>query len=164
MTTVFRTKDPMERALDTVLTHEIRKLNTHLPKHRRTMTDLLKSTDPTMEAVDGTSILLRTVEMEELSRIVPREYQDRLKLPMVILRRMEFGKSTYTVSGEPIEEFTVKKILGATNADFHQMYMDRESFFLYRPQVVELLRKYHSLFVIGFGLPRELSDYAPSRD
>ncbi len=164
MTTVFRTKDPMERALDTVLTHEIRKLNTHLPKHRRTMTDLLKSTDPTMEAVDGTSILLRTVEMEELSRIVPREYQDRLKLPMVILRRMEFGKSIYTVSGEPIEEFTVKKILGATSADFHQMYMDRESFFLYRPQVVELLRKYHSLFVIGFGLPRELSDYAPSRD
>ncbi len=163
MTNVFKTKDPMERALDAVLTHEIRKLNTHLPKHRRTMSDLMKSTDPTIEAVDGTSILLRTVEMEELSRIVPMEYQDRLKLPIVILRRMEFGKSTYTVSGEPIEEFTVKKILGETNADFHQMYLDRESFFLYRPQVVELLRKYHSLFVIGFGLPRELSDYAPSR-
>ena len=164
MTTVFRTKDPMERALDAVLTHEIRKLNTHLPKHRRPMSDLMKSTDPTIEAVDGTSILLRTAEMEELSRIIPMEYQDRLKLPIVILRRMELGKSTYTISGEPIEEFTVKKILGATNADFHQMYMDRESFFLYRPQVVELLRKYHSLFVIGFGLPRELSDYAPSRD
>ena len=164
MTNVFKTKDPMECALDAVLTHEIRKLNTHLPKHRRTMSELMKSTDPTIEAVDGTSILLRTVEMEELSRIVPMEYQDRLKLPIVILRRMEFGKSTYTVSGEPIEEFTVKKILGETTADFHQMYLDWESFFLYRPQVVELLRKYHSLFVIGFGLPRELSDYAPSRD
>jgi uncharacterized protein (UPF0216 family) len=163
MTNVFKTKDPMERALDAVLTHEIRKLNTHLPKHRRKMSDLMKSTDPTIEAVDGTSILLRTVEMEELSRIVPMEYQDRLKLSIVILRRMEFGKSTYTVSGEPIEEFTVKKILGETTVDFHQMYLDRESFFLYRPQVVELLRKYHSLFVIGFGLPRELSDYAPSR-
>ena len=163
MTNVFKTKDPMDLRLDAVLTHEIRKLNTHLPKHRRTMSDLMKSTDPTIEAVDGTSILLRTVEMEELSRIVPMEYQDRLKLPIVILRRMEFGKSTYTVSGEPIEEFTVKKILGETTADFHQMYLDRESFFLYRPQVVELLRKYHSLFVIGFGLPRELSDYAPSR-
>jgi uncharacterized protein (UPF0216 family) len=164
MISVFRAKDPMERALDAVLTYEIRKLNTHLPRHRQTMSDLMKSSDPTIEAVDGTSILLRTDELEELSRIVPREYQDRLKLPIVILRRMEFGKSTYTVSGEPIEEFTVKKILGETNADFHQMYMDRESFFLYRPQVVELLRKYHSLFVIGFGLPRELFDYVPSRD
>jgi uncharacterized protein len=164
MTNVFRAKDPMERALDTILTHEIRKLNTHLPKHRRTISDLLKSTDPAVEAVDGTSILLRRVELEELSKIVPREYHDRLRLPIVILRRMDLGKSTYTVSSEPIEEFAVKKILGATDVDFHQMYMDRESFFLYRPQVVELLRRYHSLFVIGFGLPRELSDYAPSRD
>ena len=164
MTNVFKTKDPMDRALDAVLTREIRKLNNHLPKHRRTMSELTKSTDPTVEAVDGTSILLRAVEMEELARIVPREYQDRLKLPIVILRRTELGKSTYTVSGEPIEQFTVKRILGATDADFHQMYKDREPFFLYRPQVVELLRKYHSLFVIGFGLPRELSDYAPSRD
>ena len=161
---MFRTKDPMERAFDAVLTHEIRKLNTHLPKNRRTMRDLMKGTDPTIEAVDGTLILLRTVEIEELSRIVPREYQDRLKLPIVILRRIELGKSTYTVGGETIEEFTVKKILGETDADFHQMYMDRELFFLYRPQIVELLRRYHSLFVIGFGLPRELSDYAPSRD
>jgi uncharacterized protein (UPF0216 family) len=164
MTPVFGPKDPMERTLDTILTHEIRKLNTHLPKHRRTMSDLMKSTDPAIEAVDGTSILLRTVELEELARIVPREYHDRLRVPIVILRRTDLGKSTYTVSSEPIEEFVVKKILGATNVDFHQMYMDRESFFLYRPQVVELLRKYHSLFAIGFGLPGELSDYAPSRD
>jgi len=164
MTNVFKSNDPMERALDAVLTHEIRKLNTHLPKHRRTVSDLMKNTDPTIEAVDGTSILLRTVEIEELSKIVPKEYHDRLKLPIVILRRMELGKSTYTVSGEPIEEFTVRKILGETNADFHQRYMDRETFFLYRPQVVELLRKYHSLFVMGFGLPRELSGYAPNRD
>jgi uncharacterized protein (UPF0216 family) len=164
MTNVFRAKDPMERALDTILTHEIRKLNTPLPKHRRTLGELLKSTDPAVEAVDGTSLLLRTVELEELSKIVPREYHDRLRLPIIILRRMDLGKSTYTVSSEPIEEFAVKKILGATDVDFHQMYIDRESFFLYRPQVVELLRRYHSLFVIGFGLPRELSDYAPSRD
>ncbi len=71
MTTLFKTKDPTERTLDAILSHEIRKLNTHLPKQRRTMSDLMKSTDPTIEAVDGTSILLRTVEMEELSRIVP---------------------------------------------------------------------------------------------
>ena len=164
MTNVFRTRDPLDRALDAVLTHEIRRLNSHLPKRRRTMSDLMKSTDPTIEAVDGTSILLRTIEIKELSTIVPAEYQDRLKLPMIILRRMDLGKSTYTVSGELLEEFTVKKILGATDADFHQMYTGQEPFFLYRPQVVELLRRYHSLFVIGFGLPRELSDYAPRRD
>jgi len=77
---------------------------------------------------------------------------------------MELGKSVYTVAGDPIEEFTVKKILGETEADYSTMYADRKSSYLYRPQIVELLRKYHSLFVIGFGVPKELSDYGRSRD
>lgn len=161
---MFKSKGTLDRAFDAVLSHEIQKLNTHLPKQRQTMSELLRRTDPTVEAVDGSSILLRTAELEELSMIVPKEYQDRLRLPILVLRRTELGKSTYTVAGEPIEEFTVKKILGATETDYREMYTDRAPFFLYRPQVVELLRKYHSLFVIGFGVPRELWDYARSRD
>lgn len=161
---MFKSKGPLDQAFDAVISHEIRKLNTHLLKQRQTMSELLKSTDPTVEAVDGSSILLKTAELKELARIVPKQYQDRLKLPIVVLRGMELGKSTYTVVGEPIEEFTVKKILGTTDADYREMYKDRTPFFLYRPQVIELLRKYHSLFVIGFGLPRELSDYVRNRD
>lgn len=161
---MFKSKGPQERAFDALLSYEIRKLNTHLPKQRRTINQLLKSSDLTVDAVDGSSILLKTAELEELSRIIPKEYQDRLKLPIVILRRMELGKSIYTVAGEPIKEFTVKKILGTTDADYRQMYRDRASSVLYGPQVVELLQKYHSLFAIRFGVPRELSDYARSRD
>jgi uncharacterized protein (UPF0216 family) len=161
---LFTSKGPLERAIDAVLTHEIRKLNSHLPKQRRAMSELLKLVDPTVDAVDGSSIVLRTDELQELARIVPNQYQDRLRLPIVILRRMDLGKSTYTVAGEPIEEFTVKKILSITEASYQEMYKDRRLLFLYRPQVVELLQKYHSLFVIAFGVPRELSDYAPSRD
>ena len=80
------------------------------------------------------------------------------------MRRMELGRSVYTVSGERIEEFTVRKILGLTNQKFHQMCRDQEPASLYRPQVSELLWRFHSLFVIGFGIPKELSDYAPSSD
>jgi uncharacterized protein (UPF0216 family) len=128
------------------------------------MSELLKRTDPPVDAADGSSILLRTAELQELARIVPLEYQDRLRLPIIVRRRTDLGKSTYTVTGEPIEEFTVKKILGLTEASYREMCKDRTSLFLYRPQVVELLQKYHSLFVIGFGVPRGLSDYALSRD
>jgi uncharacterized protein (UPF0216 family) len=161
---LFTSKDPLERAIGAVLTHEIRKLNTHLPKRRQQLRELLKHTDPTVEPVDGSSILLRTVELQERARIVPLEYHDRVRLPIIVLRRMDLGKSTYTVAGEPIEEFTVKKILSITNVSYREMYKDQTSLFLYRPQVIELLQKYHSLFVIGFGVPRELSDYALSRD
>lgn len=161
---MFNSKGPLDRAFDAVLGHEIRKLNAHLPKQRQTIAHLLNTTDPTVETLDGTSILLKTEELEKLAAIVPKRYHDQIRLPMIILRRMELGKSTYTVGGELIDEFAVKKILGLTEADFPDMRRDRSPFFLYRPQVVELLRKYHTLFVIGFGVPRELGDYARSRD
>jgi uncharacterized protein (UPF0216 family) len=152
----------LDRALDAVLGHELRKLNTHLPKQRRSLTELLKLKDPTVEATDGSAIVLKRSELEELARIVPAEYQDRLKLPIIIMRRMDLGRSIYTVSGERVEEFTVKKILGLTNDEYYQMYRDEEQAYLYRPQVTELLRKFHTIFVIAFGIPKELADYGPS--
>lgn len=135
-----------------------------MPKQRLSLSELLKKADPAIETVDGSQIVLKTDELEALAKIIPKEYQDRLKLPIIILRRIELGKSIYTVAGERTEEFTVKRILGMTDLDFHQMHTDREPAFLYRPQVAELLRLFHSLVVIGFGIPRELTDYAPSRD
>jgi uncharacterized protein (UPF0216 family) len=164
MTALSEAKDTLDRAFDAMLSHEIRRLNTHLPRQRLTMSELLKKTDPTIETVDGSVIVLRTVELEELAKIVPGEYQSQLRLPIIVLRRMELGRSIFTVGADRVEEFTVNKILGRTDADYHEMYRDQSSAYLYRPEVVELLRKYHSLFVIGFGVPRELSDYVPNRD
>jgi uncharacterized protein (UPF0216 family) len=125
--------------------------------------ELLTEVDSTLPAMDGSAIVLRKEEIEELSRIVPREYYGSVKLPIIVLRRMELGKSVYTVAGDRVEEFTVKKILGKTNAEYHAMHLDDEPFFLYRPDVSELVRKFHTLVVIGFGVPKELSDYAPNR-
>lgn len=164
MTSLFNSKGTLERAIDAVLGHELRKLNTHLPKQRRSLNELLKENDPTVEATDGTDIILKKSDLEELATIVPAEYQDRVKLPIIVLRRMELGRSIYTISGERVEEFTVRKILGLTNLEYYQMYKDQEATFLYRSQVTELLRKFQSLIVIGFGIPKELFDYAPSRD
>ena len=163
MTASFNSKSTMDRAFDAIIGHELRKLNTHLPKQRRLMSELLGSTAPTVEAVDGSSIVLKTSELKELVNIVPREYHDQVKLPFIILRRMELGRSVYTVTGDRIEEFVIKKILGTTANDFQHMYRENEPVFLYRPQVVELIRRFHSLVLIGFGVPKELSDYVPNR-
>jgi hypothetical protein len=163
VTATFNTKSTLERTFDALLGRELRKLNTHLPKQRRTLKELLGETDPTLPTVDGSTIVLRKQEIEELARIVPRGYHDSLKLPIIVLRRMELGKSVYTVAGDKVEEFTVKKILGKTAAEYHMMNLDENPLFLYRPDVSELLRRFHSLVVIGFGVPKELSDYAPNR-
>ncbi len=151
MIDMFNSKGTLERAMDAVLGRELRNLNTHLPKQRRTLSELRKSADTTVEATDG-------------SKIVPAEYQDRLKLPIIILRRMELGRSIFTVSGELLEDFTVKKILKLTEDKFYEMYKHEEPAFLYRPQISELVSRFHSLIVIGFGIPKELLDYALKRD
>jgi len=161
---LFESRGTLDRSLDAILAREVRKLNAHLPRKRRTLSELLAAADPSVETVDGTSIFLGRAELEELSRVVPQRYHDRLRLPLILLRRMDLGKSIYTVAGEPVEEFTVRKILGASETDHVQVSIDEKPFLGYRPQGSELLRKFHSLFVIGFGVPRELSDYAPNRD
>jgi hypothetical protein len=163
VTPTFNTKSTLERTFDALLAREIRKLNTHLPKQRRTLKELLSEADPTLPTVDGSTIVLRKDELEQLAQIVPREYHDSLKLPIIVLRRIELGKSVYTVSGDKVEEFTVKRVLGKSAAEYHTMYTEDKPLFLYRPDISELLRRFHSLVVIGFGLPKELSDYAPNR-
>ncbi|MGA3405708.1 MAG: DUF61 family protein [Candidatus Bathyarchaeia archaeon] len=161
---MYDSRSAVDRALDALIGYEIQKLNNHLPRQRRTLSELLATNnDPTIEASEGT-ILLRRSELQELAKIVPTEYHDRLRIPFVILRRMEMGRSIYTVAGDRIETFTIQKILGRTDDSFHEMYKHREQTFLYRPEVTELVGKFHTLVVIGFGVPQELTDYAPKRD
>ena len=157
-------KTPFDRAFDTLMGRELQRINAHLPKERRSLRDLLKLNDPTVEAVDGSPILLKSSELNALAEIVPDEYRDRVKLPFVIVRRMDLGKSVYTVSGDLIEDFTIQKILGNLTDDFHQLYKHKEQSFLYRPQLVDLVNRFHTLVIIGFGIPRELQSYGPNRD
>jgi uncharacterized protein (UPF0216 family) len=164
VTDLFKSKSTLDRTIETLLGREIQKLNIHLPKQRRTLGDLLSSTDTTIQAMEGPPILLKPSELADLAKIVPAEYHSTLKLPFVVLRRMELGKSVYSVAGEKLEEFTVKKILGLTQTDYHQMYFDQQPTLLYRPQVSELIGRFHSLVVIGFGVPRELVNQSPRRD
>ena len=164
MKNMFDSRSHFDRAFDALMGRELQKLNSHLPKQRRALSELLEASDPTVEAVDGSSILLKSSELNELAKVVPAEYRDRVKLPFVVVRRMDLGKSVYTVSGDMIEDFTLQKILGNTQDDFHQLYKHRDPTFLYRPQLTELLQRFHSLVVIAFGLPKELSDYRPSLD
>jgi uncharacterized protein (UPF0216 family) len=157
-------KHPMDRALDALMSYELRRLNNHLPKEKRRLSELLELTDPTIEAVDGSLLILKTVDLQELAKIVPKEYWDRVQLPFVIMRRTHLGRSIFTVVGGRFEELTVQKILGNTADVFHELYKHREQTFLYRPEVTELVMKLPSLIVIGFGISTELADYVPRRD
>src|SRR5438128_6933587 len=78
-----------DRFSDALLRDDMRKLNSHLPKNRRTLKELLNDPTPRVPAASGDFIKMKKLELEELSRSLPAEANTRVKLPIVLLRRRD---------------------------------------------------------------------------
>ena len=138
---------------DVVLQNELRKLNTHLPKNRKTIRELLVEDSPSVSSVSGEKVTMKKAEIEALSAELPEALRDKVKLPIVLLRRRDLGAGAFTLLGDSYEEDALSKVLGnrdGTQADFRQARESPKVF--YKPQVSELMRRFHSLIVVGFGL------------
>ena len=150
-------KRPTDRIFDTILQEEVRRLNQHLPKQRRTLAELLKEETPQVSSIDGKSIVMRKEELEKLASIVSRDALEKIRLPIVLIRRSEMGRGAFTVLGDRPEAYTVVRALGSFNGDFEEYRRQSgPELVVYKPEVSELTRKYHSLIVMGFGVPEDL--------
>ncbi|OLD34098.1 MAG: hypothetical protein AUI50_07950 [Crenarchaeota archaeon 13_1_40CM_2_52_14] len=131
----------------------MRKLNTHLPKNRKTIRELLAEEQPSVSTVGGEKAPMKKSEVEALNAELPDALRDKVRLPLVLLRRRELGPGAFTLLGDPYEEYAVSKILGEYNGTFTEFQQSRQSAAVfYKPQVSELTRRFHSLIVLGFGL------------
>jgi len=138
---------------DVMLQNELRKLNTHLPKNRKTIRELLAEEQPSVSTVGGEKANMKKSEVEALSAGLPDELRDKVRLPLVLLRRRELGPGAFTLLGDPNEEYAVSNILGEYNGTLAEFQRSRQSpTVFYKPQVSELTRRFHSLVVVGFGL------------
>ena len=138
---------------DVILQNELRKLNTHLPKNRKTVRELLAEDSPNVSTVGGEKVTMKKAEIEALSAELPEALRDKVKLPIVLLRRRDLGAGAFTLLGDSSEEYALSRVLGDYNgaqADFRQARESPKVF--YKPQVSELMRRFHSLIVVGFGL------------
>lgn len=142
---------PNDRVADSVLRQELRHLNSHLPKERRTLIDLLEETQPTVTSVSGHSIRMKKEELFEMSNMLPEEISRRVRLPIVLLRRRDLGTGAFTVLGDRYEEYATLLLAGSVKSSFEDFKRETQNITIYKPQVSELLRKFHSLIVIGFG-------------
>lgn len=136
---------------------EVRRLNEHLPKTRKSLKTLLEEETPAVETQDGRSIIMKKKELEKFAEIVPTHLQDKIQLPIVVQRRFDLGKSIYTAMGNKLEEFTLKKALELADHDFNE-YKEESSFHIFKPHLSELMRMFHTLIVIGFGKPEAFSE------
>jgi uncharacterized protein (UPF0216 family) len=136
-----------------MLRDEIRRLNTHLPTNRKALSRLLEQDSPTVPSVGGQEIRLRKDELEDLAATLPDEAKELIRLPLVLFRRKELGPGAYTILGDPYEEYAVALLTGSFGGAFQEFREQRpDPVVFYKPQVSELLRRFHSLVVIGFGV------------
>ncbi|TMI40010.1 DUF61 family protein [Candidatus Bathyarchaeota archaeon] len=150
-------KRPTDRIFDTILQEEVRRLNQHLPKQRRTLAELLKEETPQVSSIDGKSIVMRKEELEKLASLVSKDALEKVRLPIVFIRRSELGRGAFTVLGDNPEAYTVARALGSFTGDFEEYRrQSTPELVVYKPEVSELTRTYHSLIVIGFGVPEDL--------
>jgi len=147
----------IEKLFGTMIKEEVRRLDEHLPKTRKSLKTLLKEETPAVETQDGRSIIMKKKELEKFAEIVPAHLQDKIQLPIVVQRRFDLGKSIYTVMGNKLEEFTLKKALELADHDFNE-YEEESAFHIFKPHLSELMRMFHTLIVIGFGKPEAFSE------
>ncbi|MBO0888172.1 DUF61 family protein [Candidatus Bathyarchaeota archaeon] len=141
-----------DRFTDAVLRDEIRKLNTHLPKSRRTLEELLRDPSPSVESVSGHKMKMRRDELDRLSSSLPEDGPRRVKLPFVLIRRRELGSGAFTVLGDPYEEYAILLLLGSFSGTFEEFKLGTHGVtIIYKPQVSLLLSRFHSLISVGFG-------------
>jgi uncharacterized protein (UPF0216 family) len=137
---------------DVMLQNELRKLNTHLPKNRKTIGELLAEDQPTVSTVGGDKVTMKRAEVEALNAELPDELRDKVRLPIVLLRRRELGPGAFTLLGDDYEEYALSRVLGQYDGTLAAFRRSRESATVfYKPQVSELMRRFHSLIAVGFG-------------
>jgi uncharacterized protein (UPF0216 family) len=139
-------------SIEKLIEHEIDTLNDHLPETRVTLKELSESSKTYFVTRSGEKSIFRREEIDWLQQQVPNRFHDSIRLPIVILRRMDQGLGIYTVAGNKTELFMIHRILGYVDLEWENFATWKPVEQLARPQVQALRRKMPSTSCIGIVL------------
>ncbi|MHC1627359.1 MAG: DUF61 family protein [Candidatus Nezhaarchaeales archaeon] len=129
-----------------ILMREIERINDHLPRESKTLKELLEMDEPKVITKSGDELIINREELELLAKLLPAQYHDKLRLPIIILRMIEMGEGVYMICGGDLEAQVITRVLGFEGA----VYRDKGKAFLYKPYVAILRSKLRTTTVIGF--------------
>ena len=145
----------MSRFIDKMIEHDIDTLNDHLPESRIPLSDLIGMDSPQFRTRIGEVSVFRVEEIEELTQEVPKKFHEEIRLPIVILRRLDHGSGIYTIAGSKVELFMVHRIIGYVDLGWEDFAQWKPIERLARPQVQTLRRRLPSTTTIGIGMSKE---------
>ena len=142
----------MSKFIDKMIEHDIDTLNDHLPETRVPLSDLIGVESPQFKTRVGEVSVFRVEEIENLSQEVPSKFHEQIRLPIVILRRLDYGSGIYTIAGSKAESFMVHRVIGYVDLGWEEFTSWKSVEKLARPQVQLLRRKLPSTTSIGIGM------------
>ena len=142
----------MSSKFDKMLEHDIDTMNDHLPRARIRLSDLLKEQDPHFTTRSGERSFFKIEELEWLSREVPKSIHNSIRLPIVLLRRLDFGPGIHSISGNKMELFMIHRILGYDDLEWENIAKWTPIEQIARPQVQILRKKMPSTTSLGIVL------------
>ena len=143
----------MTGPLERLIHREIDTANDHLPRATVPLSELVLSDSPHYVTRTGEMSAFRDEEIEMLSKEVPVEFHDELRLPIVILRRLDLGTGIFTVAGGRTDLFFVQRmIVGQDDLAWDTIKTWKPIHTLARPQVQVLRRRMPSTTCIGFAV------------
>ena len=145
----------MSKFIDKMIEHDIDTLNVHLPESRVPLNDLIGMDSPQFKTRIGEVSVFRVEEIEELAQEVPKKFHEEVRLPIVVLRRLDYGTGIYTVAGNKAELFMVHHIIGYVDLGWDDFTQWKPVEKLARPQVQILRRRLPSTTTIGIGMSKE---------
>ncbi|MDH7555442.1 MAG: DUF61 family protein [Candidatus Methanosuratincola sp.] len=122
---------------------ELKKLNESLPRERRRVSELLNEISPAYKNLAGETVHINREELNEFAKAVPKESSSLVRLPIVIVRESALKKGTYLIDGNEREIEAVNRLLD--RPPYNNKY-------LFRPEVLELTRRFPSIITFGFIL------------
>jgi len=138
--------------IEKMIERDIDTLNDHLPETRYPLSELIKSESPKFKTRDGQFSEFRKEELALLAKEVPSRFHEDILLPIVLLRRLDYGQGIYTIAGSKVELFTIHKVLGYVDLQWKDLGKWKPIERFARPQVQILRRKLPSVTTIGIAM------------
>ena len=142
----------MSPFIEKMIERDIDTLNDHLPERRHSLSELIKSESPRFKTKDGQFSEFRKEELADLAKEIPQRFHEDVRLPIVLLRRLDYGQGIYTIAGSKVELFVIHRVLGYVDLGWDELGKWKPVERLARPQVQVLRRKLPSTTTIGIAM------------
>ncbi|MEM2142018.1 MAG: DUF61 family protein [Candidatus Thorarchaeota archaeon] len=140
----------MSELIERILKREIDSINNHLPKKRVSLENLRDNENPYYETRGGERSSIFRSEIEFLLNEVPKTLHADFMVPIVVLRRIDLGPGTYSVTGGTPELFLVQRMVGQVDLQWGSLSRWQVVDRLSKPQVQQLRRRLPSATCVGF--------------